>query len=442
MLNFDIAWQFALRREFFIWCRDLEHSGKQKKAESGIFWGWYVIAGAFLILSINYGARYSFGVFVKPLSEEYGWSRSVISLGASINMLVYSTCAIVLGRIVDRISPRWIITMGALIACSGYMMLSFVTTPFQFYIVYGLLVGTGAAGMGLVVMNSSAAKWFIKKRGTAIGISTMGVSFGTLMLTPAAGFIIKNYDWRTGFAFISILFLASIAMAHLFMRKASPESCGLLPDGEADPAKVLKIDEASALTSRISYREMFSDLRFWIIGISFGLAVMTLMAAFVHQVAYAQDRGIDKLAAAASLGAVGFAGFLGQFFFGWLSDRIRDVKYSAVLGMIVMMAGLLILLKTESLTLLYVYSLVYGFGYGCLAPMMPITIADRFGRRDLGAVYGMLTFFIGVGGSVGPYFAGLIYDYYGSYDLAWQAGIGILAFVCFLLSFLKRQGPS
>lgn len=414
----------------------MDKSGTREKA--GIFWGWYVIAGAFLILSINYGARYSFGVFVKPLSEEYGWSRSVISLGASINMLVYSTCAIFLGRIVDRISPRWIIVIGALIACSGYMMLSFVTTPFQLYIVYGLLVGTGAAGMGLVVVNSSAAKWFIKKRGTAIGISTMGVSFGTLILTPAAGFIIKNYDWRTGFIFISILFLASIAVAHLLMRRAGPETCGLLPDGETDPAKVLKIDETFTKAEQIAYGKMFSDLRFWIIGISFGLAVMTLMAAFVHQVAFAQDRGIDNLAAAASLGAVGFAGFLGQFFFGWLSDRIRDVKYSAILGMLVMIAGLLILLKTESPAVLYIYSLVYGFGYGCLAPMMPITIADRFGRRDLGSVYGMLTFFIGAGGSVGPYLAGLIYDHYGSYDLAWQAGIGVLACVCLLLSFLKK----
>ncbi|MEN6466014.1 MAG: MFS transporter [Syntrophaceae bacterium] len=411
------------------------------KAPRGVFWGWYVIAGAFLILSINYGARYSFGVFVKPLCDEYGWSRSVVSLGASINMFVYSTCAIVLGRIVDRIAPRRIITVGALIACASFMLLKFVKTPLEFYIVYGLLVGVGSAGMGVVVMNSSAAKWFVKKRGTAIGIATMGVSFGTFMLTPAAGFVIKNFDWRTGFTFISLLFLASIAFAYFLMGKANPESCGLLPDGETDPEKVLRVDEKSADAGRISYGDMFSDLRFWIIGISFGLAVMTLMAAFVHQVAYVEDRGIDKLAAAASLGVVGFAGFLGQFFYGWLSDRLRDVKYSAILGMAVMMAGLIILLNMDSLISLYLYALVYGFGYGCLAPMMPIIIADRFGLRDLGPVYGMLTFFIGIGGSVGPCFAGLIYDLYGSYDLVWQSSIGILVFVGFLLSSLKRGGP-
>jgi MFS family permease len=404
----------------------------------GIFWGWYVIAGAFLILSINYGARYSFGVFVKPLSDEYGWSRSVVSLGASINMFVYSTCAIIMGRIVDRIAPRRIITAGALIASASFLLLSRVSSPLELYIVYGLLIGAGSAGMGLVVMNSSAAKWFVKKRGTAIGISTMGVSFGTFMFTPAAGFVIKNFDWHAGFVSIGVLFLACVVLAYFLMGKAGPESCGLLPDGETDPARVLKLDEPSPVEGRMTYREMFADLRFWIIGASFGLAVMTLMAVFVHQVAYVQDRGVDKLAAAASLGVVGFAGFLGQFFYGWLSDSLRDVKYSAVLGMAIMIVGLVLLLNTDSLALLYVFSLVYGFGYGCLAPMMPITIADRFGLRDLGSVYGMLTFFIGVGGSVGPYFAGLIYDSCGSYDPAWQASIGILAFVCLLLASLKK----
>lgn len=428
-----------MRRDLFFFGADLNFSQTSRKLPRGVFWGWYVIAGAFVILSINYGARYSFGVFVKPLCDEYGWSRSVVSLGASLNMFVYSTCAIILGRIVDRVAPRRIITAGALVACTSFMLLKFVTTPLEFYIIYGLLAGVGSAGMGLVVMNSSAAKWFVRKRGTAIGISTMGVSFGTFMLTPAAGFIIKHLDWRTGFSFISVLFLATIALAWPLMGKSGPEACGLLPDGETDPAKVLRVDENPADSRRITYGEMFSDPRFWIIGTSFGLAVMTLMAAFVHQIAYVQDRGIDTLAAAASLGVVGFAGFVGQFFYGWLSDRISDVKYSAVLGMAVMIAGLIILLNTGSLASLYVYSLVYGFGYGCLAPMMPITIADRFGMRDLGTVYGMLTFFIGVGGSAGPYLAGLIHDRYGSYDIAWQASIVVLVMVGLLLSTLKRS---
>jgi MFS family permease len=154
---------------------------------------------------------------------------------------------------------------------------------------------------------------------------------------------------------------------------------------------------------------------------------MTLMAVFVHQVAYALDNNIEKVVAASSLGALGFGGICGQFFFGWFSGRAKDVKYSAVLGMIIMAAGMVLLLKATTAQRLYVYALIYGFGYGSLGPMMPILVADRFGRHVLGSVYGWLTFFMGIGGGIGPFMGGLIYDRTGSYTYVWQANILILA---------------
>jgi len=182
---------------------------------------------------------------------------------------------------------------------------------------------------------------------------------------------------------------------------------------------------------------MFGDLRFWTLGIGFGLAIMTLMAVFVHQVAYALDQGIDKITAASSLGAVGVAGFAGQFFFGWFSDKLRDAKYSAVLGMLVMAAGMVLLLNVTSAQGLYVYALIYGFGYGCLAPMMPVLTADRFGRHVMGSVYGMLTFFIGLGGSLGPIVGGILYDRFGSYSYVWQLNIVTLLAVAIMIFLLK-----
>lgn len=413
-----------------------------KKASSkGIFWGWYVVAGAFLILSINYGARYSFGVFLKPLSDEYGWSRSIISLGASINMFVYSACAIFIGRLADRVAPRWIITAGALAGSCSYLLMSIpgaISGPLYFFMIYGVLAGIGSAAMGAVAVNSCTARWFRKKRGVAIGLSSMGVSFGTITLTPAAGCIVKELDWQAGFAFFGVLFLAGIVLAQLLMGKSSPESCGLQTDGSAgsgDPPDEVNADNSPG---NITYSEMLSDSRFWVIGISAGLAYMTMMTAIVHQVPFAEDRGIDRLTASASIGVLGFAGFLGQFFFGWLSDRVKDVKYSAILGAAFMLAGLLILKTTGSQEALFVYSLVYGFGYGFIAPMLPILAVDRFGRQALGSVYGMMVFIVGIGGSAGPFIAGFIFDRYGSYDLVWLAGIVILAAVCILLATLRR----
>ena len=410
-----------------------------EKSGQSIFWGWYIVAAAFFVLAINYGSRYCFGVFVKPLAQEYGWSRSVISLGASLNMLIYSTCAVVVGRMVDRIAPRWIVTGGAVIAALGFLFTAQVRTPWQFYLVYGLLLGVGSAGMGVVAVNSSVGKWFIRKRGTAIGIATMGVSFGTISLTPLAGVIVKNFDWQTGFIVLGMITLViGVSLSQLFLRRARPEDHGLLPDGEVNPELVVKI-AAPPAPVRIGFGEMIKDRRFQTLAVSFGLAVMVLMSVFVHQVAFAIDQGIGEVTAAASLGALGLAGFTGQFFFGWLSDRIRDPKYASFLGMAFMLAGLGVLLQVSSARGLFFYAVIFGFGYGALAPMMPILLAHRFGREALGSIYGFITLFLGIGGGLGPFLAGMIYDASGSYAFVWQADILVMIFVTGCILTLKQK---
>jgi MFS family permease len=136
---------------------------------------------------------------------------------------------------------------------------------------------------------------------------------------------------------------------------------------------------------------------------------------------------------------VSLSAFFGQFFFGWLSDRIRDSKYAAALGFFMMTCGMVLLLDAKTLPLLYLFAIVFGFGYGCLAPMTPVLIADRFGRHALGAVYGLVTFFIGIGGSVGPFLAGYMYDHFGSYRHVWLFNIVILLGVTTAVLSLKPK---
>ncbi|MFH1080294.1 MAG: MFS transporter [Pseudomonadota bacterium] len=408
-----------------------------------IYWGWFVVAGAFLVLSINYGARYCFGVFVKPMVTDYQWSRSVISLGASLNMLVYSICAIYIGRLLDKMAPRWIITCGALLATMSLILTSFVKTPVQFYLVYGLLLGTGSACMGVVVTNPSVSKWFIRKRGLAIGVTTMGISFGTIMLTPTAGFLVKDYGWQSGFLFLgAVTFIIGVSLSQLLLGKTRPEAYGMLPDGEKDPALVVKIQPEPYHPTRLPVSRILTDRRFWILGISFSLAVMAMMSVFVHQVAYALDNQIEKVVAASSLGVIGLAGFCGQFFFGWMSDRIKDAKYAACLGLIIMAVGMFLLLQVTTTERLYFYAIIFGFGYGSLAPMMPILTADRFGRHVMGSVYGLLTFLIGMGGAVGPILGGVIFDAFGSYTRVWQLDMIMLTVAAFVILALKKDPPA
>jgi MFS family permease len=405
-----------------------------------IYWGWFVVAGAFLVLSVNYGSRYCFGIFVKPMALEYEWSRSVISIAASINIFIYAVGGILSGRLLDRMAPKWIMTTGGVITAAAFMLAGFVKTPWQFYLVYGVLCGAGMAGIGVVVSSSYVGKWFIKKRGVAIGITTIGIGFGTMVLTPLAGYVVKNYDWQTGFIFLGVMVLSVVIfIPQLVMGRVKPEECGMLPDGEETVKLTSNLTGVEDIPS-LSMTPVLTDSRFWIITICYTVAIMAEMLAFVHQVPHALDKNIGKVVAASSLGVIGGASIFGRFFFGWLSDRIKDVKYSASLGFFFMAAGMLILWKMTTVGHLLLYGLIFGFGYGSLAPMMPILLADRFDRHVLGSAYGVLTFFAaGVGGGVGPIIGGMIYDKLGSYIYAWQFNLLVLLIVAFFVLKLKPR---
>ncbi len=403
-----------------------------------IYWGWFVVTGAFFVLSVSYGARYCFGIFVHPMFVDYHWQMSAISLGFSINILMYALGGLVSGRLLDRMAPRWIMTIGACVAALGFISTGFVHTPGQLYLTYGVMCGIGSAGIGVVVNSSSVGKWFVRHKGLAIGVASIGIGFGTMVLTPVAGYIVENYHWRSGFIFLGVIVLVvGVLVSQMLMGKSRPEEYGLFPDGDQPGIKTLERKED---ISNASSSSVLRDHRFWVLVICFGGAIMVEMMMFVHQVSYAVDNNIGRIAAASSLGAIGVASIFGRFFFGWLSDHIRDPKYSAFLGFLVMASGMLILLSTETAGMLYVYALVFGFGYGSLAPMMPVLLYDRFGRDVLGSAYGLLTFFTaGIGGVTGPVLGGIIYDRSGSYDHAWFLNIIILIFVSLLMFTLKPK---
>jgi len=390
-----------------------------------IYWGWFVVTGAFLVLGVSYGARYCFGIFVHPMFTDSQWQMSAISLGFSINLLMYALGGLVSGRLLDRMAPRWIMTIGACIAAFGFISTGFVRTPGQLYLTYGVLCGIGSAGIGAVVSSSSVGKWFVRQRGLAIGVASIGIGLGTMVLTPVAGYIVKNYHWRIGFIFLGVIVLVvGVLVSQILMGRSRPEKYGLLPDGDRPGIRPL---EQKTDISHASSATVLRDYRFWVLVICFGGAIMAQAMVFVHQVSYAVDNNMGRIIAASSLGAIGVASIFGRFFFGWLSDHLNDPKYSALLGYLIMASGMVILLNTETAGMLYAYAIVYGFGYGSIAPMMPVLVSDRFGRDVLGSAYGLLTFFTaGIGGAIGPVLGGIIYDKTGSYNQAWRLNIIVL----------------
>jgi MFS family permease len=406
-----------------------------------LFWGWVVVAGGFVLMSVSYGARYSFGVFVEPLTVENGWSRSVVSITASINLLAYALGGILSGRLLDRAAPRWVATAGAVIGAAGFLLCAYVTSPLGLYLAYGVLYGFGSSWTGTVVVNSSVGKWFVERRGLAIGIASMGTSFGTITITPLTAWLIERFSVQAGFlAMGGLLLVLGTLIAQIMLGRTVPEAYGLRPDGNAPPAPRPRLAPRTVASEPLpTGRGIRGDSRFWLLVSCHGTAVMAAMMAFVHQVPYAIGNGIERFAAAASLSVMGVSGLIGQFFFGWVSDRIGDPKYSAVLGYLVMAAGTVLLLLSRTAESLYAYAAVFGFGYGCLGPLLPIIAADRFGRLNIGAVFGLLTFFVvGVGGAVGPLLGGVVYDLTGSYRVAWLMNLALLVVSAIGIATLKR----
>jgi MFS family permease len=220
------------------------------------------------------------------------------------------------------------------------------------------------------------------------------------------------------------------------MHRTQPEAYDLLPDGDKI---ALPVQSSNVPTiNRVSSAIVFRDIRFWTLAMCHGLVIMVVMSIFVHQVAYVMDNNIENITAATSLAAVSMIGFFGQFFFGWLSDRLPDPKYAYFLGILFLLIGMILLFYAHNASTLYLYAIIYGFGYGSFAPILPIIVADRFGRHFLGSIYGLLTFFIGVGGSIGPILGGIIYDKFGSYQYLWVINVVILAGISLIMLTLKK----
>jgi MFS family permease len=291
----------------------------------------------------------------------------------------------------------------------------------------------------MVVCAAAIGKWFVRKRGVALGVSSMGIGVGTMIMGPVAGYIVNAYDWRTGFVFFGVVILTiGILVSQVLMGRTTPEASGLLPDGEPAVGEEPRPGLVPGNRAGASLRPVLTDCRFWVLALCNSVATAVLMMTFVHQVAYAVGNNIGKLEAAAALGIIGFASSAGKFFFGWLCDRVADAKYVAGLGFFIMALGMGLLIVADTAVVLYLFAVVFGVGYGSMAPLLPYLTADRFGRQVLGSAYGMLIFFVaGIGGSIGPVVGGVIYDRSGSYASAWLLSLSGLMAISLLILTLK-----
>jgi OFA family oxalate/formate antiporter-like MFS transporter len=395
------------------------------------------VGAGFLTSFIGIGVRYSYGVFLKSIQVDFSMSRGATSGIFSIYMLLGCLIAVAGGRAMDRYGPRKVgILMGTFTGLS-LLLTSQARAPWQLLITYSLLfsLGTGAV---YTVVNSTASRWFVKKRGLAVGITSSGGGVGAIIIAPFATFLISSLDWRAAFVVMGFIsWISMVALSTLLLK--DPQDIGRLPDGaESGLLKgAIPRKENDPEPTDLTLIEACGMQQLWLLGFAWLFISSSLHMIFIHIVPYAVDRGISPMDAAFILSLTGLSNMPGRLVLGRLSDVVGR-KALAIMCSLVQFAVVLLLVWISELWMLYLFAIAFGFLWGGSSAIITVLIVDLFGTRSLGAIMGMISGGWSIGAAIGPAIGGYIFDVSGRYSGAF--GIGAAAFLtaACLLALIKR----
>ena len=396
-----------------------------------IYYGWWVVGGAFLLLFCSMGTHfYAFPVFFDVMVREMGWGRTQVAFALSVGTFVLGAMGLLVGGLIHKVGLRPVMVCGTLIAGLGFLLLTTVTEPWQFYLYYGLVLSAGMAGIEAVPNMTAVETWFDRGKSTALGIATTGMGVGGVVMAPLAGWLISRYDWQTAFASMAgIVILVGIPISVIIMR---------IPGGrKVAPGQ----EQQEGLEAReATLGQALRQKSFWLISIGAMLWLWAYLIGLTHQVAFAVDIGIDRVAAAGAVGLLCAFSIPGRLGFGKLGD-IMDKRYVMMMAASLQVVAFAILLKTTNLTMLYIYSSLIGVGMGGLTPILPGLLTDYFGRKHFAAIYGASGMVNTLGLMIGPVYGGWIFDTTGSYSLAFLSGI-IITLLAVIIIYLAPKPRS
>ncbi len=395
-----------------------------------LFYGWYIALSAFFVMFIVGGVTYSFGVFFQPLLDEFGWTRAMTSGAFSLYMILHGCFYVVTGRLTDKYGPRIVMTVCSIFLGAGYLLMSQITAIWQLYLYYGVMVGIGISG-GWVPLISVVARWFVKKRGMVTGIVASGIGVGTVVMPPVARWLISAYDWRVSYMIIGGVAMVVTFIVAQFLRR-DPYVMGLVPYGADETSN----NGLNTAYEGFSFHEAIRSRQFWTFCLAlfgFGYCLQTFM---VHIVLYATGFGIPAVSAATILAFIGGGSIAGRPLMGSTGDRIGN-KLSFIISFTFVSGALLWLLFARELWMFYLFAIFFGFTYGGIIALMSPIVAELFGLRSHGVIFGVITLSVNIGGAVGPVLAGHMFDITGSYNLAIIICIAIIFAAWAMSLFLK-----
>jgi MFS family permease len=362
-----------------------------------------IVAGGVLVQFTVIGFLFAFSIFFKSIEEELGWSRTLISAGASLATLTMGALAIVGGRLSDRLGPRIVLIGSSVTFAAGIALLSVMQEPWQYLVIYGLFIGIGLATHDVVTL-STVARWFEARRGIMTGVVKLGTAAGQAVYPPLTALLVVWLGWRAGLLSLSAVSLVVLILASLMMRLPDvPKSGGPAPEAPG-----------------LSFAEARRSPIFWTLCMMQLLFFPTLMTVPLHLPVHGQDLGMTAQNAAFLITIFGLSSVVGRLALGVVADRLggKNAYAIAIGGLVISLAGYALTGNPSGLLPL---AALYGFSHGALFVIVSPTVARYFGMRAHGAIFGTVLFFGMLGGAAGPVLAGWVFDSWGSYTPAFWA---------------------
>jgi MFS family permease len=397
------------------------------------FYGYVIAAACFGIQAVGIGTYFSYGVLFNPLISEFGWSRASVAGASSVAFLLMGFLGIAVGRINDRIGPRQLMTVTAIFFGLGYLLMSRLDAIWQLYLFFGIVFGIGLSSIDVIAL-STIARWFAKRRGFMTGIVKVGTGAGQMIIPFLVTILIMRYGWRSACVMVGAAVLAILVSIAQLMRR-DPSRMGLSPDGDAQGAADKSISEAQGL----SLSEALRTGQFWTLCGAFLAIVFCLMIVMVHIVPFARDINVSPTGAAGVMSAIGGVSMVGRFICGLTIDRI-GCKRVMLFCFSLLIAALLWLLLAKALWMLFFFAAIYGLAHGGFFTTFSPSVAEFFGIKSHGALFGIAMFSGTLGGAIGPFVAGYIFDMTAGYVAAIWICTLVAALGCGLILLLKPAG--
>jgi MFS family permease len=400
---------------------------------------WVLLAGAFAAFTVGAGLMHSYAVFLVAFIQAFAWSRAETSVAYSVSQLVAGATSPVVGTMVDRLGPLRLLLLGSLLLIVGLVGCAHMASLWQVILFYGVVMTFGANCLGLVVFVPLLSRRFVRRRGMAISVVQSANGFARALSAPLVQLLISSFGWRETYliqaAFMGAMVLPLAALFRRSARAPAPraQSDGVPPEATTEPA--------APSSPGWTLAEAMRTPHFWLL---FAVYLFTGLGSFLvslHQLAFAVDRGFDKLYAAEVLGMGSFLAIAGTIFTGSLSDYIGRER-AAILAYGISILGVvcaLFITNAHQGWLLWLFACFFGLTWGARGPAITAKTADLFPGRQLGTILGVITIGSGIGSAAGSWAAGWIFDLSGSYELAFI--LSIAAYACGCIAFWALRRP-